>query len=124
MKDKLDILLKIKNEIETPHGLEENIMRRIHNEKAKKRFELPNLFGRFSYGFALVAALLVAVSAIFTYQSYQLQKQESELAKIENDIKFYDTANKIFSEVESEYKLQKEMDKIQELDEYIKLLSS
>lgn len=124
MNDKLEILLKTKSEIETPQGLEERIMRRINSESAKKKGLTDIFFSKYAYGFASLAALLIAVSVVWNQQSIKIAKEAKELSKLEQEIKLYESASKLMKQVESEEKIEKDLQKIQELDEYIEMLSS
>lgn len=126
MKDKLDILLSTKSEIETPHGLEEKILRRVQNEKARgsnRGFGI--LFNRYSYAFASVASLLIVVSVMLNINTNnKLEKAENELFTLGAEIEYYKTGNSIISQVEKEDKLKNDMEEIQEMDDYINMLSS
>lgn len=124
MSEKLETLLKVKTEIEAPHGLEERILRRIHNEKAIPKGFGSIFFGRYAYGFASLAVVLIAASVMWQQHNVKIAKEEKELTKIEEEIKLYEAANSILKQVESEEKIQKEIENIEELDEYIQLLSS
>ncbi len=125
MTDKLETLLRTKTKIETPRGLEEKIMRRIHSESAQKKSFLGNMFNRYSYAFASAAAILIAVSVLWNIKNdMTISAEERELSKLQEEIKLYETANSILKQVEGEEKIQKDLENINELDEYINMLSS
>lgn len=122
----LDSLLMQKEDIAAPQGFETKVMRRIFAEEAQpnRSFTFWNIKALSAY-----ASVVILVSVFIFYNQQQVNDSAVladavEIIELKEDAAFYRSATNVFSEVNLENAIDKDIEDIETIDSAIDMLSS